>query len=302
MAINEWSTTPGNNASGVTGVNWAEGQAPSTVNDSARAVMADVAAWYGQAKLPQYLSSVSGTNTVVGTGPASMSAYLAGQVFSFIQATTNTGAATLNITPSGGAALGAKNIFYRGVACVGGELVTSTPVTVLYDGTQFNIIVSPHNFVTAEQASTSGTSIDFTGIPSWVKKITVMFVGVSTSGTDNWLIQIGDSGGVETSGYLGTGAAASNTTTVSAANSTAGALLPTGSAAFIAHGSVTWSREDGSDHTWVANGMIGRSDTNGIVWTCSSKALSPGPLDRVRVTTTAGSDTFDAGVISVMYE
>lgn len=46
MSIDQWSTTPANNASGVTGVNWAEGQAPSTVNDSARQVMADVAAWY----------------------------------------------------------------------------------------------------------------------------------------------------------------------------------------------------------------------------------------------------------------
>lgn len=46
MTIDQWSTTPANNASGVTGVNWAEGQAPSTVNDSARQVMADVAAWY----------------------------------------------------------------------------------------------------------------------------------------------------------------------------------------------------------------------------------------------------------------
>lgn len=44
------------------------------------------------------------------------------------------------------------------------------------------------------QATTSGTSVDFTGIPSWVKKITVMFNGVSTSGTSRFLIQLGDSG------------------------------------------------------------------------------------------------------------
>ena len=51
------------------------------------------------------------------------------------------------------------------------------------------------------QASTSGTSIDFTGIPSWVKRITVMFNGVSTNGTSNPLIQIGDSSGVAITGY-----------------------------------------------------------------------------------------------------
>jgi len=48
-------------------------------------------------------------------------------------------------------------------------------------------------------ASTSGTSIDFTSIPSWVKRVTVMFAGVSTNGTGSYLIQIGDSGGIETS-------------------------------------------------------------------------------------------------------
>jgi len=47
-------------------------------------------------------------------------------------------------------------------------------------------------------ASTSGTSIDFTGIPSWVKRITVMFDVVSTNGSAIILIQLGDSGGIET--------------------------------------------------------------------------------------------------------
>jgi hypothetical protein len=59
-------------------------------------------------------------------------------------------------------------------------------------------------------ASTSGTSIDFTSIPSWVKRITVMFNGVSTSGTSAKIIQLGDSGGVETSGYIGTGTVVGN--------------------------------------------------------------------------------------------
>ena len=46
MTLAQWSTTAANNASGVTNVNWAEGQAPSTVNNSARQEMADVATWY----------------------------------------------------------------------------------------------------------------------------------------------------------------------------------------------------------------------------------------------------------------
>jgi hypothetical protein len=46
-------------------------------------------------------------------------------------------------------------------------------------------------------ASTSGTSIDFTSIPLWVKRITVMFAGVSTNGTSPFLVQLGDAGGIE---------------------------------------------------------------------------------------------------------
>lgn len=46
MSLAQWSTLAANNATGVTNVNWAEGQAPSTVNNSARQEMADVATWY----------------------------------------------------------------------------------------------------------------------------------------------------------------------------------------------------------------------------------------------------------------
>lgn len=82
-----------------------------------------------------YLTSVSGTNTITATGPTSMTAYAAGQMFKVVPAATNSGATTLNIN-----SIGAKNVFYAGAACVGGEIVISVPVLVLYDGTQFNII------------------------------------------------------------------------------------------------------------------------------------------------------------------
>lgn len=88
------------------------------------------------------LTSVSGTNTIVGTGPVSLTNYAIGQRFTFIPAATNTGATTLNITPSGASALGAKNIFWNGVACVGGEIKINIPCEVIYDGTQFNILAS----------------------------------------------------------------------------------------------------------------------------------------------------------------
>lgn len=179
MSIDQWSTTAANNASGVTNVNWAEGQAPSTVNDSARNLMADVAAWYGQAKIPEYLTSVAGTNTVTATGPASMAAYAAGQRFTLLPANTNTGATTLNITPSGASALGAKNIFFRGAACVGGELVSNVPTSVLYDGTQFNILGPAPAFkaiTTTRDISTASGNQGVTGV-GFVPRAVALFFG-----------------------------------------------------------------------------------------------------------------------------
>ena len=101
------------------------------------------ATWFNDVDSRTYnvLSSVSGTNTIAATGPVSMTAYAANQVFIFTPANTNTGATTVNITPSSGSALGAKNIFSGGAALIGGELVASAgPYIIEYDGTQFNMI------------------------------------------------------------------------------------------------------------------------------------------------------------------
>lgn len=86
-----------------------------------------------------YLTGVAGTNTITATGPVSMTAYASGQIFRFIPAATNTGATTINITANS-VALGAKNIFANGAACVGGELQISVPTLIVYDGTQFHVI------------------------------------------------------------------------------------------------------------------------------------------------------------------
>ena len=105
----------------------------STVIDAAWLDDVDVAAYSS-------LSSVAGTNTITATGPVPLSAYASGQMFRFIPANTNTGATTINITPSGGSALGAKNLYFNGAACTGGEIRQNQPCIVVYDGTQFNLI------------------------------------------------------------------------------------------------------------------------------------------------------------------
>jgi hypothetical protein len=148
------------------------------------------------------------------------------------------------------------------------------------------------------QASTSGTSIDFTGIPSWVKRVTVMFNGVSTSGTSNYLIQIG-SGSVTTSGYSSYSA---NTGSggLAGSSSTAGFFYRVQLASEVLSGSTVLNLI--SSNTWVGNGMISNSaSVNAYTTTGNSPALG-GALDRVRITTVNGTDTFDAGSINILYE
>ena len=164
--------------------------------------------------------------------------------------------------------------------------------TVSVNGVSSNIVSG------TAQASTSGTSIDFTGIPSWVKRITVMFSGVSLSGSSQFLIQLGDSGGIETTGYSGGGFRTSSST-VAGGNSTAGFYFANTTAATVFSGMITITNL--SANTWVAMGLLGGDVTEVVDATAGGKTLSA-TLDRVRITTVNGTDTFDAGSINILYE
>ena len=149
-------------------------------------------------------------------------------------------------------------------------------------------------------ASTSGTSIDFTGIPSWVERITIMFQGVSTNGSSITQIQLGTSGGIVTSSYLGSGFIAADANTPAIVNMSSGFLTSGfGAAGYIRHGSIVISNITGN--SWVAHGITGQSDSTRINMCGGSISLS-GTLDRVRITTVNGTDTFDAGSINILYE
>jgi hypothetical protein len=149
-------------------------------------------------------------------------------------------------------------------------------------------------------ASTSGTSIDFTGIPSWVKRVTVMFAGVSTNGSSfPYLVQIGPSGGVETSGYLGCSSALGSSTLASGLVTDGFGIRNDNSSAAVLHGSMTISNITGN--TWAASGIFAQSDRTAVMPLASSKSLA-GTLSRVRITTSGGTDTFDAGTINILYE
>jgi hypothetical protein len=154
------------------------------------------------------------------------------------------------------------------------------------------------------QASTSGTTIDFSSIPAWAKRITIMFAGVSTNGTSNILIQLGDSGGLETTGYL-SATSTPDVGGIATSNYTDGFNLNSASvgnaAASVYHGALTLNLLNAATFTWAATGIFGRSNTAGTNIVAGSKALSAA-LDRVSVTTANGTDAFDAGSINILYE
>ena len=152
------------------------------------------------------------------------------------------------------------------------------------------------------QASTSGTSIDFTGIPSWVKRITVMLNGVSTSGTSSIILRIGSgsilaTGYVSICSYISSGVGTESSTTEFRLIHNAAML----SASEIV-GSVTLSLQTSATNIWCENGVLGKVVASTSTFTNAGTVALSGTLDRVRITTVNGTDTFDAGSINLLYE
>jgi hypothetical protein len=150
-------------------------------------------------------------------------------------------------------------------------------------------------------ASTSGTSIDFTGIPAGIRRITVMINGVSTNGTSNILLQLGDSGGVENTGYATSVSSISTTANTTNGSNSITAGFPFYNTSIGASDTLTATIVllNLTGNTWLGNGS-GIQGTRTII-NAGSKDLSA-TLDRVRLTTTNGTDTFDAGTINILYE
>ena len=168
---------------------------------------------------------------------------------------------------------------------INGSAGVTTNSGAVYDGISRGTVV----------ASTSGTSIDFTSIPSWVKKIIVMFSGVSTNGTSSYIVQLG-AGSVTTSGYLSTASYGTTSTT-----STAGLIASVNLTASTSQSGICIITNITSN-TWVCSNAVGATSTSATVTTGVGTIGLSGALDRVRITTVNGTDTFDAGSINILYE
>lgn len=103
----------------------------------------------------QWLTSVSGTNTITGNASPAITAYAAGQIFRFVPAGANTGAVTLQINGVGTAQSVTKN---GTLPLVTGDILAGSIVTVVYDGTRFQLLKSDRRGVVQRVEATPYTT------------------------------------------------------------------------------------------------------------------------------------------------
>jgi len=185
-----------------------------------------------------------------------------------------------------------------GQVIAGTGIAAGTTITAFGTGTggAGTYTISP-----ASTGTVSGTitvvGVSFLNIPSWVKRITVMFNGVSTNGTSYLLVQMG-AGSIEITGYVSTGQSITGGSGGANTSSTAGMIILDGAAANVMTGHIVLTLV--GSNIWISSHTM-KSATSSCVFGAGDKTLS-GVLDRVRLTTVNGTDTFDAGSVNILYE
>lgn len=230
--------------------------------------------------------TVTGTTTITafGTAPAGTFRRL---VFSGILTLTHN--ATSLILPQGGNVVTAAGDSLEAVSLGSGNWrVTS------YSRTGSTL-------VSGTATALSGTSVDFPGLPSWVKQITLVIESWSTNGTAFPTIQIGDSGGIENTSYVSTTIACSSSNTVVGGASTSGFALQSILAANAISGVLTLSLLDAATNRWNISGLMNVNGSAAIIMVAGTKSLSA-TLDRVRFTTSNGTDASDGGTVNFFYQ
>jgi hypothetical protein len=227
--------------------------------------------------------TITGTTTITSLGTVAAGIF---RRLVFSGALTLTHNATSLILPQGGDVVTAVGDSLTAVSLGSGNWrVTSYQKTSAGAGLISGTVVSPSAVAT----------VDFTGIPSWAKRITVSIINLSTTGTSGISIQLGDSGGIETAGYVcATGNAQTSTTDFPITN--AG-----GAAAAVYQGIAIITLVNAATNTWVISSQVARTDVLAILTVSGSKSTSA-VLDRVRVKSGNGVETFDAGSVNILYE
>ena len=238
--------------------------------------------------------NISATGNMSATGTVSGST---GTVYPLVQR-TSVSTATTSFTASISGTTMTVTAVASGTIAVG-QVITGTGVTAGTVITALGTGTGGAGTYTVSTSQTVGSTtitivgIDFLSIPSWVKRITVMLNGVSTSGTSILLIQIG-SGSITNTGYISQGA--NGTTSVS--QTTGFGLADNNTAALTYHGNAVLNLINAN--TWTFSSSM--AAVNKVAIGSGGSPALAGALDRVRITTVNGTDTFDAGSINILYE
>lgn len=242
------------------------------------------AATVGQVRsgAPVLLGSVAGTNTITAALTPALTAYAAGNKFILTPANTNTGATTVNID-----SVGAKNIFWNGVACVGGELRQNIPALIEYDGTQFHIVgngfnapfLDTHAVVEGSADSTKKLRFEVDGLTTGTTRVATW---QDSSGTVAYLSNI-----VQRSYLAGctlSTAGSSATMSIAAGQCTDSTNTESMTVAAIAKTTSAWAVGTGNggldtgaiaNSTWYAFYAIKRTDTGVVDVVFSTSGSSP---------------------------
>ena len=145
-------------------------------------------------------------------------------------------------------------------------------------------------------ATTSGTSVDFTGIPAGVKEIKVYLSGVSEAANNSYIVQLGNSGGFVTSGYASSGFYLAAAVQYEL-HSTEGLFIYAQSAGHVISGTMTINRTTEGGHGWAQSSLFG--GTSSTIGGGGGVNISS-ELTQLRFKTTSGS-AFDAGSINISW-
>ncbi len=180
-------------------------------------------------------------------------------------------------------------------------LTLDTSQNATFAGTVTTVTGAVYPLVSGTAVTVSGTNIDFTGIPSTAKRITIMFRSVSTNNTNELKVIIGDSGGFETTGYSSMVAQLKAAVSQSNLADTAAFAITTGNTAGGSyHGTIVLTLLDSATFAWTMIGnLYSGTSMDTVLVSAGSKALSD-TLTQVRIN--AGGNTFDAGTINIMWE
>jgi hypothetical protein len=325
--ISEFDSVPANNTD-IDSINIAEGCAPSGINNAIRELMSQLKDQQTGASGDNFTVGgnlvVTGTSVHTGattfTGAVVMSTALpvasggtgattAGNARTNLSAassgansdiTSITGLTTALTVAQGGT--GAVTHTSKGVLIGNG----TSAVTTVSPSTSGNVLTSDGtNWISTTSlnrgtavASTSGTSIDFTSIPSWAKRVTVLFSEVrqNTNGTNPFVIRLGTSGGIVSTGYVGAQGYVGGTPAATTMNT--GFEMAFDTAIYYYGGMLTLTNISGN--TWVGSGVF--AQTQAYTFQMAGSINLGAALTQVRVTTINGTNTFTDGIINILYE